>query len=74
MTSTYFWDFLTPPPSLYAKYIRFVRKFAAFLDPLSPFYADVMYGSPRRRRRKVSRSITINPLLSPFSLSTVAVL
>ena len=45
MTSTYFWDFLARPPSLYAKYIRFVRKFDAFLDPpRPPLSADVIYG------------------------------
>ena len=48
MTSTRFWDFLTPPPSLSAQSILFVHKFRVFLDP--PFCSDVMYGSPLGRR------------------------
>ena len=48
MTSTYFWDFVSLSPAQSAKCILFVRKFAAFLDPPSPFCTDVIYGSPRR--------------------------
>ena len=44
MMSTEFWDIWTPSPSLSAKSIPFVCKFAAFLD--TPFYADVSYWIP----------------------------
>ena len=36
MTSTRFWDFLTPPFFLSAKSVMFIRKFRAFLDPSPP--------------------------------------
>ena len=36
MTSITFWDFLIPPPSLFAKSTLFVREFGVFLGPLPP--------------------------------------
>ena len=46
MTSAGFLGFLTPPPPSSAISVLFVRKIGQFLDPLPPFSADVINGSP----------------------------
>ena len=46
MTSTYFWDILTPSPFLSAKSILIVSKFGAFLDPLFPLLCGLHIWKP----------------------------
>ena len=54
MTSTKFWDFLTPSPHSICNSLLFVHKNDSFLDtPPAPFCADVMYESSLKRRRDV---------------------
>ena len=56
--------FFDPSPSLSTKFKLFVHKIAAFLDPVPPFCADVIYGSPQ----------TSLAVLSPYGGSSLCVL
>ena len=66
MTSTTFWDFLTPPPNFSAKYILFVCKFGFFLSPLL-FCLDVIYGGPAEGKV----IILVAPAPSPSGVSAL---